>query len=177
MGNENYWDRVTEETPIEWLRMHNLMSTRTSNVLTRGARYERKNRCYWEHHPISTVKELLEVDECELKLYRNMGAKCLAEIEEFKQKFLEKSTSKKMQDTNELISVSAFKEYLNKCKQTAQSHLDKAITIAENGTGSLNELQMYKYFNERVRLFEYEIPKIIKAFLEDNENGRKEIDR
>lgn len=179
MENENYWnkywDKVTEDTTIEWLRRRNLLSVRPTNILTRGAIYRGGGKT--EYHPIKTVKELLEVDECELTLYRNMGKKSLDEIEKFKQKFLEKSNGQKMHDSNVLISVSAFKEYLNKCKETAQSFVDKARIHLEGSTGSFKDLQMYKYFLEQVKLLDYEVPNLIKAFLEENENGRKGIDR
>ena len=94
MDKQDYWDKVTEDTEIEWLRSHNLLSVRASNILTRGAIYRGGGK--FEYHPIKTVKELLSIDECELMLYRNMGRKSLAEIEEFKQKFLEKSNVQKL---------------------------------------------------------------------------------
>lgn len=172
MENENYWDKVTEDTTIEWLRRRNLLSVRSSNVLTRGAIYRGGGKT--EYHPIKTVKELLEVDECELTLYRNMGKKSLVEIEELKQKFLGKSNVQKLHDTNDLISVSAFKEYLNKCKEIAQSFVDKATTRLEDSTGSFKDLEVYKYFSERVRLFEYEIPNLIDGFMKENEDGNQE---
>lgn len=189
MENENYWnkywDKVTEYTTIDWLRRRKLLSVRTSNVLTRGARHERKNSCNWEYHPISTVKELLEVDECELTLYRNMGKKSLSEIEEFKQKFLKKvekdflekvakGNVEILHNTNDLISVSAFKEYLNKCKEIAQSFVDKVTTLIESDKCGFKELQAYKYFTELIRLYEYEIPCLIESFLKENKDGNQE---
>lgn len=96
MTNQDYWDKVTEDTELDWLCRRNLLSTRTSNIFRRGARRERTNSCNWEYHPIKTVKELLELDECDLVLYRNMGKKSLEEIEVFKQKFLEKSNVQKL---------------------------------------------------------------------------------
>lgn len=179
MGNENYWDKywdkVTEETTIDWLRRRNLLSVRPTNILTRGAIYRGGGKT--EYHPIKTVKELLEVDECELTLYRNMGAKSLEEIEKFKQKFLEKSKVQKLNNANDMISVSAFKAYIEKAKQSAQSLLDRTIALIEKDGGNMNQMVAYKWFTEQVRMYEYEIPNLIKAFLEDNENGRKEIDR
>lgn len=175
MGNENYWDKVTEDTTVEWLRRYNLLSVRSSNVLIRGAIYKGGGKT--EYHPIKTVKELLEVDECELALYRNIGKKSLEEIEKFKQKFLEKSKVQKLNNANDMISVSAFKAYIEKVKQTAQSLLDRTIALIEKDGGNMNEMVAYKWLTEQVRMYEYEIPNLIKAFLEDNENGRKEIDR
>lgn len=175
MENKDYWDKVTEDTTIEWLRRRNLLSVRSSNILIRGAIYKGGGKM--DYHPIKTVKELLGVDECELTLYRNMGKKSFEEIEEFKQKFLEKSKVQKLNNANDMISVSAFKAYIEKVKQSAQSLLDRTIALIEKDGGNMNEMVAYKWLTEQVRMYEYEIPNLIKAFLEDNENGRKEIDR
>lgn len=172
MGNENYWDKVTEDTTVEWLRRHNLLSVRSSNILIRGAIYKGGGKM--DYHPIKTVKELLGVDECELTLYKNMGKKSLVEIEEFKQKFLKKSNEQNLHSANDMISVSAFKEYLNKRKEIAKSFVDKARMHLENSTGEFKYLQMYKYFSEQVRLYEYEIPSLIEVFLEENRDENQE---
>lgn len=86
MDKQDYWDKVTEDTEIEWLRKRNLLSVRLSNILVRGAIY--KGFGETEYKPITTVKELLEIDECDLKSYRNMGEKTLEEVRYFKQAYI-----------------------------------------------------------------------------------------
>lgn len=110
MKNQNYWDKVTKDTTIEWLCRHNLLSKRASNILIRGAIYRRGE---WEYRSIKTVKELLEVDEYDLKLYRNMGTKTLIEIEEFKQKFLEKIDVEKLLNPNNMITEKGQVDWLD----------------------------------------------------------------
>lgn len=110
MNNQNYWNKVTKNTTVEWLCSHKLLSKRASNILIRGAIY----RCgKFDYHPIKTIKELLEIDECELKLYRNMGTKTLEEIEKFKEKFLEKSNVQKMLNPNEPITEKGQADWLD----------------------------------------------------------------
>lgn len=111
MDKQSYWDKVTEDTEIEWLRRHNLLSVRASNILTRGAIYRGGGEM--DYHPIKTVKELLGIDECELTLYRNMGRKSLEEIEAFKEKFLEKSNVQKLHNSNNTITESEQNSWLD----------------------------------------------------------------
>ena len=108
MDNKDYWDKVTKDTEIEWLCKHKLLSVRATNVLVRGAIYRGSYR-HMDYNPIKNVKELLEIDECDLKVYRNMGTKTLEEIKEFKQKFLEKT---KMYNLNEVITEKAQADWL-----------------------------------------------------------------
>lgn len=111
MTNQDYWDKVTEDTQIEWLRRHNLLSVRLSNILVRGKIYKGFGKM--EYKPITTVKELLDIDECDLALYMNMGAKSLADVEEFKQKFLEKSNVQKLLNPNDTITEKGQIDWLD----------------------------------------------------------------
>ena len=90
---QDYWHKVSEDTEIVWLYRHNLLSKRASNILIRGGIYIGGGK--FEYKPIKTVKKLLEIDECDLKLYQNMGRKTIEEVEQFKQKFLAKKQSAK----------------------------------------------------------------------------------
>lgn len=85
LRKEKYWDKVTEDTTIEWLARRMLLSLRASNILVRGAIYAHGKM---EYKPIKTVKELLEVDDIDLMRYRNMGKKSIEEIQNFKAEYL-----------------------------------------------------------------------------------------
>lgn len=91
---EKYWDKVTEDTAIEWLVRRSFFLVRTGNILIRGAIHIGGGK--FEYKPIKTVKELLATDEEDLKRYRNMGKKSLEDIENFKQTFLAKSNVQKL---------------------------------------------------------------------------------
>lgn len=104
---QNYWDKVTEDTTIEWLRRRNLLSVRLSNILVRGAIY--KGYGNTEYKPIKTVKELLEIDECDLSIYKNMGRKTLEEVEQFKQKFLRKKQSYQITEQGQADWLDGYK--------------------------------------------------------------------
>ena len=135
MDNKDYWDKVTEDTTIEWLRTHKLLSVRASNILIRGAIY--MGGGVTKFKPIKTVKELLEVDEYDLKPYRNMGAHTLEEIRVFKEKFLEKRMVQHFRTTNEPITEKGQVDWVDGYKV---GYKDGAIAVMTRVRDNLGEI-------------------------------------
>lgn len=111
MDKQDYWDKVTEDTAINWLRERKLLSVRASNILTRGAIYRGGGKM--EYKPINTVKELLEIDRVDLKFYRNMGTKTLEEIVYFQQEFIAKVKNSQKFRTIPIITEQGQADWLD----------------------------------------------------------------
>ena len=72
----------------------------------------------------------------------------------------------------DVVEVDGLLEYCKKCADTAQGLADKILENIGHGESEISALGGCSYFLQQARLYRFEIPNLVKAYMEESKNEK-----
>lgn len=146
---------VNDNTPIG--ELYPLIAIRTVNCLLRvGYR---------------TMGDIRNLTEDDVMKCRNAGRKTVEDAMRFITKYNERYGESKSESKSEnLIYAAKLIDYCKKMADVSQELADKALANIGHGESEQSALGACAFFSTQAKMYRYDIPEVIRGFL-DTENG------